>query len=100
VLSWVDPSHDRRAVLRYEDLVTDPLGAVTTTLARTGLNRSPVDTTAVPDFDTLHGVDAGFFRRGRPGSHVDELPEDLEQRFWSRPDNVQAMALLGYGVAG
>ncbi|WP_285684934.1 hypothetical protein [Actinoplanes sp. NBRC 103695] len=51
---------------------------------------------AIPSLDELRGQDDLFFRRGRTGSHQDELPVELHQLFWSRVDNQAAMDLLGY----
>jgi hypothetical protein len=51
---------------------------------------------AIPSLDELRGHDDLFFRRGRTGSHQDELPAESHHLFWSRIDNQAAMALLGY----
>ncbi|MBM7788373.1 sulfotransferase domain-containing protein [Tenggerimyces flavus] len=96
VLSWLadpDPAH---AVLRYEDLVASPLTSVGATLDRLGLDVKPADDATVPTFAELQRTDSGFFRRGRTGSHRDELPDELHELFWSVPDNRAAMELLGY----
>lgn len=50
-----------------------------------------------PSLNQLRRHDDRFFRRGRTGSHHDELPASLHDLFWSRPDNQAAMALLGDG---
>lgn len=96
VLSWLadpDPAH---AVLRYEDLIASPLTSVRTVLERLDLDVKPVDGATVPTFAELQQTDSGFFRRGRTGSHRDELPNDLHELYWSVPDNRAAMDLLGY----
>jgi hypothetical protein len=96
VLSWLadpDPAH---VVLRYEDLVARPLDAVRRVVDRLGLDVRPTDDASVPSFAELQEIDSGFFRRGRTGSHRDELPDDLHELFWSLPDNRAAMELLGY----
>jgi Sulfotransferase domain len=100
VLSWVRPPVPQRVVLRYEDLVGDPAGSLRRVLTDLALPLSEVEDREAPAFAELHHVDPKFFRRGRTGSHGDELPADLHDLFWSRPDNVAAMALLGYGLAG
>lgn len=41
-------------------------------------------------------VDPLFFRRSVIGTHRNELPDDLHSLFWSRPENRDAMSLLGY----
>jgi Sulfotransferase domain len=99
VLSWLRPVAPNRVVLRYEDLVGDPSGALQRVLSELGLPSRAAAGVAVPSFAELHDIDPEFFRRGRTGTHRDELPEDLHRMFWSRPDNAAAMALLGYGVA-
>lgn len=96
VLSWLakpDPAH---AVLRYEDLIADPLEAVREAIGRVLPKAEPVVGASVPSFAELQQVDAGFFRRGRTGSHRDELPAGLHELYWSVPDNRAAMELLGY----
>lgn len=51
---------------------------------------------SIPTFADLRQVDGGFFRRGRSGSHKDELPDELHELFWSKADNTTAMTLLGH----
>lgn len=92
VLSWVRPVASHRVLLRYEDLIVDPVGSVGRVLP--GL--SPLPGASVPSFAELHGVDPGFFRRGLIATHRTELPEDLHRLFWADPDNALAMSLLGY----
>jgi hypothetical protein len=86
VLSWVKPPAPQRVLLRYEDLVHEPRGS----------GHEAVADAVIPSFADLHGVDPRFFRRGRTGTYRDELPPDLHRLFWSRPENVEAMAILGY----
>jgi hypothetical protein len=58
----------------------------------------PLPEAQIPSFHELRHVDDRFFRRGRTGSHRDEMPADLHTLFWSKPDNTAAMRLLGYGT--
>jgi hypothetical protein len=96
VCSWLEPPAPHRAVLRFEDLVRDPVGTVVPAIGGL-LPHLDADLTArIPTFAELHARDAGFFRRGVAGSHRDELPADVEAAFWSRPENARAMRLLGY----
>jgi hypothetical protein len=97
VLSWLRPQMPNQALLRYEDLVEDPLAAVQRIATELALPVSPVPDATIPSFDDLHKIDPRFFRRGLTGTHRDELPEDLHRLFWSRPDNADAMESLGYG---
>jgi hypothetical protein len=85
-----------RIVLRYEDLVSDPRAAVTPIIAAVAPALGLRPNAAIPSPDELRRHDDRFFRRGRTGSHHDELPAGLHQLFWSRTDNEAAMTLLGY----
>lgn len=95
VLSWLRPETSHRAVLRYEALIADPVGVVTTAMAAL-VPEAPLVAAEVPDFAELRAADGSFFRRGVVGSHRDELPDDLHELFWSRPENGAAMAMLGF----
>jgi hypothetical protein len=95
VLSWLQPPAPHRVLLSYAELIADPAGAVDRVMAVVTPDIRPNQDVVIPDFDELHRVDAGFFRRGVVGSHVDEFPLDLQELFESRPDNRAAMKLLG-----
>lgn len=96
VLSWLRPRAPHRVLLRYEDLIRDPRSTVAATLADL-LPQPPPETAGhIPSFADLQRTDILFFRRGRTGSHQDELPDHLHELFWSRADNAAAMELLGY----
>ena len=96
VLSWLRPSAPHRVVLRYEDLIRDPRAAVIPVVATLAPALGLRPEATIPSLDELRGHDDRFFRRGRTGSHRDELPAELHRLFWSRIDNQRAMALLGY----
>jgi hypothetical protein len=96
VLSWVNPPAPHRVVLRYEDLVRDPRGSAREMVNRLGLGMSPLAGAVLPSFADLHEVDPRFFRRGRTRTYRDQLPPDLHRLFWSRPENGEAMAILGH----
>lgn len=96
VLSWLEPPAPHRVVLRYEDLVRDPIGVVAPAVRSLLPHLEPDLDARIPTFAELHERDAGFFRRGTTGSHRDELPAALEAAFWARPENERAMQLLGY----
>jgi hypothetical protein len=80
-------------VVRYEDLLADPLGVADRALASLGLHLLPV-ADAITTFDELREVDPKFFRRGVQGCHRDEFPLDLLELFWAR--NGATMTRLGY----
>jgi len=97
VLSWLRPPASQRTVLRYDDLIADPVRRVTEAMTALLPEIQPIEGAEAPDFAALRERDALFFRRGIVGSHRDELPDELHELFWSRPGNAAAMALLGYG---
>lgn len=96
VLSWLDPPTPTRIVLRYDDLVHAPAATVRAAFASLVPDLRPVEDAVVPSFGELQKVDDGFFRRGTSGSYRDELPDDLHELFWRQPENVDAMARLGW----
>jgi len=96
VLSWLVPSAPHRVPLRYEDLIAAPEAAVTSVVSTLAPALTPRPVPEIPTLATLKESDPAFFRRGRVGSHDDELPPDLHALFWSVPANRDAMALLGY----
>ncbi|HLJ10916.1 MAG TPA: sulfotransferase domain-containing protein [Planctomycetaceae bacterium] len=95
VLSWLNAGAPV-ALLRYEDLVINPCGAVQRAVSRVAPDLVPVADPTIPSFGDLHALDAEFFRRGVAGSHRDEMPDDLHDLFWDQPENSTAMQLLGY----
>jgi hypothetical protein len=95
VLSWLQPPVPLRAVLRYEDLISDPAGSTIRLMHQLVPDMLPRPAVLAPSFAELRQGDGKFFRRGIVGSHRDEMPEALHELFWSRPDNVAAMRLLG-----
>jgi hypothetical protein len=99
VLSWMQPPVGNRMVLRYTDLIAEPTATVTTAVEALGLDLRPRQEAVIPAFAELNRLDRGFFRRGVSGSYLDEMPEALHDLFWSKPENVAAMALIG-GATG
>jgi hypothetical protein len=100
VLSWlpaersVGTSHV--VVIRFEDLISEPVGVVTEAVSRVAPDLPAPGESTIPTFSQLHQVDPQFFRRGLNGTHRDEMPADLEDLFWSHEDNRVAMDRLGY----
>jgi Sulfotransferase domain len=97
VLSWLCPTEPHRVVLSYEELVREPRAVAGRVMAAVARDLRPLAGSRIPSFAELHRIDDGFFRRGRTSSHRDEMPAELHELFWSKPDNVAAMRLLGYG---
>jgi sulfotransferase family protein len=96
VLSWLQSTAPRPAVLRYEELIADPMGSVRRVVADVLPELETVDGASVPSFEELRKLDGGFFRKGTTGTHRTELPAELHTLFWQQPENVAAMELLGY----
>lgn len=97
VLSWFQAPLAGAVMLRYEALVADPVAVAAQAMAAVAPDMAPRDAAQVPSFAELQQTDPLFFRRGVTGTHRDEMPEELQALFWSRPANREAMALLGYG---
>jgi len=92
VLSW----YDRAAVVvRFEDLIRDPIECVEK--IRPFIEMSEPDPGRLPDFETIKTKDIAFFsgkdnrgpqwrqkffRRGKVGGWMDEMPPELEELFW------------------
>jgi hypothetical protein len=95
-LSWLNNVGAPLAILRYEDLVVDPHGAVRRAVSSLVPGLVPNMDARIPSFGELHAIDGDFFRRGTVGSHRDEMPDDLRNLFHAQPENATAMQLLGY----
>lgn len=91
VLSWL-PYGVR---LSYPELIADPAAAADRVLGAVAPELAPDRAAPIPSFTDLHRMDPAFFRRGTTGTHRDEMPPDLHNLFWSRPDNREAMEALG-----
>ena len=96
VFSWLEHPEANRVLLRYEDLIADPAARSNEIMAVVTTGVEPVEGAVIPSFAELHQIDGLFFRRGVAGSHGDEMPEALVQRFWAGADNRAAMQVLGY----
>ena len=101
VLSWLPPEGavgtSQVGVVSFEDLIKEPIRVVTDALSPVAADLPSPGESTVPTFDQLHQLDPQFFRRGRNGTHREEMPDDLKELFWSSADNRMAMSRLGYG---
>jgi 8-oxo-dGTP pyrophosphatase MutT (NUDIX family) len=95
-LSWLEHPGANRVLLRYEDLITDPGARLNEVMAMVAPGAQRLEGAVIPSFAELHQIDGLFFRRGVVGSHGDEMPEALVQRFWAVADNRATMQVLGY----
>jgi glycosyltransferase involved in cell wall biosynthesis len=103
-------------VIRYEDLVEDPIGQVERLRAIMDLPEPNVD--KLPTFQKLKSGEAQygsksrqnvneqerqqfakkFFRRGKSGAWKDEMPADMHRLFWE--NHGEMMNRLGYTIEG
>lgn len=95
----VHPWTSRRAptaVIRFEDLIVDPVGQVSNALAAIGQDSKPTVGKSVPTFEELRAKWPAFFREGRVGGGVEEMtsrPELLE--LFDR-EHGEVMDAMGY----
>jgi hypothetical protein len=93
---WMNRSRRAKTlVVRYEEMVADPLRIVREVASFVGLKGDPAEVDP-PSFRTLQRRSPEFFRRGRVGSARDEMPKSSERLFW-RLDG-EAMSEFGYDV--
>jgi hypothetical protein len=92
VLAWLNRA-GQPAVVRYEDLIVNPVDTVQAALNPFYVARRSVRA-AVPSFETLHENVPWFFRRGRIGTWQDELPPRLQDLFLDLHGDV--LTKLGY----
>lgn len=113
VSSWVDQAGTTSpipvAVVRYEDLMADPVATFGPALRQAGLDLDDTEVAAAVDrarFDRLRaqedaegfrervGTNAPFFRAGSTGGWRTELPAELARRI--EADHAEVMARLHY----
>lgn len=71
----------RMSVVKYEELIADPVSVCERALAAVGC-AIPPGNGAPPDFATLHAADPRFFRAGKSGQWRTEMRAELEDLFW------------------
>ena len=97
VLNWLESAGVPLAILKYEDLIADPRTALRRAIAVLEIDLVPNPDGHIPSFRDLHKIDPDFFRRGVPGSHREEMPDELHELFWAQQENATGMHRLGYG---
>ncbi len=103
-------------IIRFEDLIRDPQAQLSK-LERI-IDLPEADWTKLPTFEqlkkgeeqyvdrdmvtwqdaTMHNRHALFFRKGKPGEWMSEMPKELQSLFWKKSATV--MRALGYGQQG
>jgi len=80
-------------VVRYEELVTDPVAVVAGACKEIGVEL-PEPSGEMLSFESLREQKPTLFRRGITGAWRDEMPEHLHERFWKIHGS--EMRSLGY----
>ncbi len=94
VNTWVKRS-GWDSIIRYEDLIKDPLKIVGGALTRLGVEFE-MNGAVPPSFQNLHETVPWFFRRGQPGAWSEEMPPHLEKLFMDR--HGETLLRLGYSA--
>jgi hypothetical protein len=92
VSAWLNRA-GQSAIVRYEDLIVDPIDTVQVALEQSDVEPRPVRGPA-PSFEALHEKVPWFFRRGRIGTWQDELSPRLQELFLDLHGDV--LTRLGY----
>ena len=82
------------AIIRYEDLVADPLTTLDQALTSLDLELRPLSEEMTLSFEDLKQISPQFFRKGKVGSHREEMPPHLEALYWKYHGRV--MTEFGY----
>ena len=93
VLSWLCRKRGQVSLVRYEDLVADPVGVVQRAMADVAPDLKPVSS-SYPSFEELNARWPSFFRKGRVDSWKTEFTDDLHSLFWDH--HGEAMDVVGY----
>lgn len=83
VAAWTQRSAPT-AVIRFEDLIADPIAVVQRGLAEIDYRPPQTSDASVPEFDALRQNAPAFYRKGKVGGWREEMPESLQKLFWER----------------
>lgn len=96
VTSWVE--HESTAlVIRYEDLIQQSKQAgIIKSIAKIFSLNLPTNAfdTSLPEFSTFHEKYPNFYRQGKAGAWITEMPHKYQLQFWEKYG--QPMLKLGY----
>jgi len=93
ILRW-SCRHATTAVVRYEDMLHDPVGTIESSIKRLGLSSTLTKKTDSFSADKERLTLPQHFRKGQIGSFRQEMPPDIEREFWKQHGEV--MRLMGY----
>jgi hypothetical protein len=92
VNAWINRV-GRDSIIRYEELIEDPINIAAAVLQRLGVN-GEMDGAPPPSFQELHATVPWFFRKGKSGSWYEEMPPHLHDLFLERHGDT--LLRLGY----
>lgn len=92
--SWLDGDHPSMAVVRFQDLIDDPIRVCHRALSAVGAVADTAGAGELPDFNALHDMHPEFFRKGTSGDWREEMTQNQKDEFWRNHGEV--MAGLGY----
>lgn len=93
VLAWTQRSTPT-AIVKFEDLIVDPIGTLTGNLGQLDYHLPAVDNPEVPSFEALRKANPFMYRKGQVGGWRKEMPDKLHDLFWER--HGAAMDLMDY----
>jgi hypothetical protein len=93
VRAWTSRSAPT-AIVRFEDLVSDPQGSVRRAMGELAFPSPQTPVAGLLTFDELRRSYPTFFRQGKVGSWRKEMPHDLHELFWQRHGGI--MRRIGY----
>ncbi len=93
VKAWVDHA-GTASVVRYEDLIVNPVEIATASVSRLGI-QPKFKESHVPSFAELHASVPWFFRKGKQGGWREEMPPRLLELFLEL--HGETLVRLGYG---
>ncbi len=93
-------------VIRFEDLIKDPIGEMTrlkdiVDLPEPNVSQLPTfesQQQGQPRYGSALGRNKHFFRKGKIGDWKTEMPPSMQEAFWKK--NAGIMKTLGYGRSG
>jgi hypothetical protein len=92
VEAWINKA-GWNSVVRYEDLIKDPVNTVIAAVQRFSIS-SETKSAAPPSFLQLKAMAPWFFRKGKSGSWQQEMPSRLQELFLQRHGDT--LLRLGY----
>lgn len=93
VNSWINRSA-KTAIIRFEDLITDPTNIIQNSLKELGFEKEFKIRNTLPTFEELQNDFPKSFRKGKINTWKSEMPEDLQKLFWEKYGSI--MEKIGY----